>query len=333
MNNLKDLPKVELHSHLDCSLSFDAIQQLNPTVTREEYREKYVAPSKCRSLDHYLQCTLTSVKLLQTHEALEIAVADLFKQLMTDNVIYTEIRFAPLLHTEKGLTPEKVVEVVETACTRYSKETGIESRIILCTLRHFTSVQSMRTVKLVHEFQGTRVAILDLAGSEAGFPLDEHEAAFQYAVKHGIPRIVHTGEALGAHSVWETLKKLKPARIGHGIRSIKDPVLMTYLQEHNIHLEICPTCNVQTDVVSTYPEHPVNQIYQSGVPISISTDTRGITNITLTEEYEKLSDVFGWEPGDFLTCNLNALEAAFLPSDIKNDLVKKLHSGYIEVLP
>ena len=117
-------------------------------------------------------------------------------------------------------------------------------------------------------------------------------------------------------------------RIGQGIRSIEDPALMTYLQGNNIHLEICPTCNVQTDVVAIYPEHPVNQIYQYGVPISINTDTRGITNITLTEEYEKLSNVFGWEPGDFLTCNLNALKAAFLPSDIKNDLVKKLHSCY-----
>jgi adenosine deaminase len=259
---------------------------------------------------------------------LEIAVADLFQQLVAENVIYTEIRYAPLLHTEQGLLLEEVVEIVEAACTYHSKETGIESRLILCTLRHFTAEQSMRTVQLVHEFQGTRVAVLDLAGSEAGFPLDKHEAAFQYAMKYDIPRIAHAGEALGARSVWETLEKLQPARLGHGVRSIEDPRLMTYLRKYNIHLEICPTCNVQTDVVATYPEHPVDQLYNHGIPISINTDTRGITDITLTEEYEKLSTVFGWDANDFLTCNLNALEAAFLPSDIKTDLIQKLRSGY-----
>ncbi len=325
---LQKCPKVELHSHLDCSLSFDSVHQLRPSVTREEYGEKYVAPPKCRSLDHYLQYTRASVRLLQTHEALKTAVVDLFQQLREDHVIYTEIRFAPLLHLEQGLSPEDVVECVENTCSRVSQDTGIESRIILCTLRHFTAEQSMRTMKLVQVFQGTRVVALDLAGSEAGFPLNEHEEAFQYAIAHHTPRIAHAGEACGAQSVWETLETLQPTRIGHGIRSTEDPSLIGYLRKHSIHLEVCPTCNVQTNMVTTYGEHPVDYLYKSGIPLSINTDSRGITNITLTEEYERLSTVFGWGIRNFQKCNFHALEAAFLPSAVKNALMEKLHLEY-----
>lgn len=325
VNNPPDrLPKVELHSHLDCILSLEAVQRLRPGIDAAEYRAVYTAPAKCRDLAHYLQCTIAGVQLLQTAEALEIAVEDLFRQLQDDGVIYSEIRFAPLLHIAQGLSAERVVQIVDTACERRSTETGIEARLILCTLRHFSAAQSRLTAELVDAFRGRRVAALDLAGSEAGFPLDAHEEAFRYARRREIPTIAHAGEACGPESVWETLRRLQPRRIGHGVRSDEDPALVAHLRQTRIHLEVCPSCNVQTGVVETYADHPIDRLRRQGVALGVNTDTRGITAVTLSVEYARLAETFGWGETEFRACNLDALEAAFIPAAVKEKLQARL---------
>jgi adenosine deaminase len=326
--NISLLPKVELHLHLDCSLSFDLVKQLTPQVSLEEYQREFIAPPKCTNLADFLSRAPRSIDLLQTKYALEQSIHDLFRQLARDNVIYAEIRFAPLFHLRQGLTPEHVVEVVEQATEAQVRETGIEARLILCTLRHFTAEQSAITAHLVEHFRGTRVAALDIAGDEAGYPLTAHINAYRYAIQHDLPRTAHAGEARGADSVWETLQQLQPSRIGHGVRSIEDPRLIDYLIEHRIHLEICPTCNVQIDIFPTYADHPINTLYQRGVSLGISTDCRTITNVTLNEEYEKMARVFGWGANDFLQVNLNALEVSFQPPEICQQLKQHLRETY-----
>jgi adenosine deaminase len=143
-------------------------------------------------------------QLMQTEEALELVTEDVFRQLVDDGVIYAEIRFAPLLHNERGMRPERVVSVVERTVDRLSNATDTQAGVILCTLRHFTEAQSMLTARLVKEFHGSRVVALDIAGDEAGFPLDSHIAAYRYAREQGLFRTAHAGEALGPESVWET---------------------------------------------------------------------------------------------------------------------------------
>ena len=265
---------------------------------------------------------------MQTEEALRLVVFDVFEQLQRDNMLYAEIRFAPLLHTEKGLLPEDIVGIVEEATAKASQATGVEARLILCTLRHYSTEQSLQTVKLVERFRGTHVAALDIAGDEALFPIEPHVPAFQYAAYHGIPRTAHAGEAGGAGSVWETLKYLRPFRIGHGVRSIEDPTLIEHLRKEGIHLEVCPTSNVQTNICDTYADHPINRLYDSRLSLGVNTDGRTMGNTTLTQEYEKLHLVFGWGPDHFLQCNLNALRSAFLPEEIKQGLEKRLRAGY-----
>lgn len=265
---------------------------------------------------------------MQTEEGLRLATADLFRQLRDDSVIYAEIRFAPLLHTEKGLHPEKVVEIVEEAASEAAGESGVEARIILCALRHFSREQSLQTAKLVEKFRGSRVVALDLAADEAGFPIDAHIPAFHYAIERDIPRIAHAGEARGPDSVWETLEHFKPSRLGHGVRSIEDPRLINHLKQHNIHLEVCPTCNVQIDIYDTYADHPIHRLYEAGISVGINTDGRTLPRITLAEEYGRLHQFFGWGKEHFLTCNLNALKAAFLPEEVKKRLEKRLKGGY-----
>jgi adenosine deaminase len=322
------LPKVELHLHLDCSLSYDVVTKIDPGITIEEYRLNFIAPSKCTDLADFLQRARQGIRLMQSEYELGLVVEDLFAQLMDDNIIYSEIRFAPLQHTQNGLQAEEVVEIVERATSKAIDDTGINARLILCTLRHFSESQSLETVKLVHRFKGSKVVGFDIAADEAGYPIDNHISAFHYANDNKIPCTAHAGEARGPDSVWETVANFRPSRIGHGVRSIEDLLLIEELKQKEIHLEVCPTCNVQIDVFDTYENHPINKLYDVGVSLSVNTDARTITNINLTREYEKLQDVFGWTKEHFLRCNLAAISSAFAPRSIKSGLARRLESEY-----
>ncbi|MBL0356680.1 MAG: adenosine deaminase [Chitinophagaceae bacterium] len=322
------LPKVELHLHLDCSLSYDVVKKIDPSVTAEAYHHDFIAPVKCLDLVDFLKRAVKGYSLMQTKEALELVVQDVFSQLKVDNTLYAEIRFAPFLHLEKGLTPHEVVETIEAATAAAVKQTGVEARLILCTLRHYTEEQSMATVKLVEQFAGTYVAAFDIAGDEAGCPITNHVAAFNYAREKGIHITAHAGEASGPESVWETLECFKPTRIGHGARSAEDKKLVQHLKEQKIHLEICPSCNVQTSMYDQYNDHPVDTLKKEGVSLNINTDCRTIVDITLNGEYDKLRKNFGWTKQDFYECNANALKAAFIPAELKTALLEKLANGY-----
>jgi adenosine deaminase len=326
--DFKDLPKVELHLHLDCSLSYSAVSRIDPSVTLLEYQQDFNGPAKFTDLEEFFKRAPKGTALMQTAEQLRIVTFDLFEQLQKDNVIYVEILLVPYMHTGQGLLAENVVETVDDAVARASRATGIEARIILSTLRHYSMQQSLATVKLVERFKGSHVSGIDLGAYEAGFPIFAHIAAFQYAAQNEIPRTVHAGEARGADSVWEVLKSLRPSRIGHGVRSIEDPVLIEHLKKERIHLEVCPTSNVQIDLYATYADHPIKAFYDAKLSVGVNTDTRMIANVTLTQEYERLHQAFGWDKPHFLQCNLNALHASFLAEDVKQRLEKRLRAGY-----
>ena len=322
------LKKVELHLHLDCSLSYEVVSTIDPSVTKEAYEQNFIAPDKCINLADFLTRAVTGFALMQTKEQLQLVVFDLFKQLQADNMLYAEIRFAPLLHIEKGLSPYEVVQAIEAATATAVQQTGIEARLILCTLRHYTEAQSMETVELAEQFKNTYVAGFDIAGDEAGFPIDAHVKAYQFAKEKNIPCTAHAGEASGPASVWETLQHFGPTRIGHGVRSYEDTKLVQHLKQHNIHLELCPTCNVQINICDTYKDHPIDTLYKTGVSVNVNTDCRTICNINLNREYKKLHDTFGWTVDDFYATNVNALNVAFISDEVKNSLLRKLKAAY-----
>ncbi len=323
------LPKVELHLHLDCSLSYDVVKQLNPNINLKTYQKEFIAPKKCHNLADYISRAAKGLELMQTPQQLKLVTLALMHQLKADNVIYAEIRFAPLLHLKKGLSANDAVSVVNSAIKQGIAATGVEARLLLCTLRHFSEAQSMETVKLVKKFKNTTVVGLDLAADEAGCAIDNHIKAFKYAKNNGLNCTAHAGEARGADSVWETLKNLSTTRIGHGVRSIEDPELIDYLIKNNIHLEVCPTSNIQTDVFDKIENHCIDKLYKAGVSVGINTDARSVSPITLSSEYKLLSRVFNWNKSYFLKCNLNAIEAAFIPDSIKNNLVEQLTNAYL----
>ncbi|MFN8256173.1 MAG: adenosine deaminase [Bacteroidales bacterium] len=332
MNPFSQFPKVELHLHLDCSLSFEIVKKLNPAISFNTFFNNFVAPQKCLNLADYISRAMQGFRLMQSKESLRLVTLDLFEQLKKDQVIYAEIRFAPLQHIYEGLSAYEVVKSVNEAVVEGIRLTGVEAGIILCTLRHYNESQSLQTIELVKDFKGSKVVGFDLAADEAGFPVDEHIKAFEFAHVNGIDCTAHAGEAKGAESVWETLKKLKPKRIGHGVRSIEDQELLAYLLKENIHLEICPTSNIQVNVFDRIENHPVNQLYKSGISVGINTDARTISAVTLSGEYKKLADSFGWKTEDFMNCNLQALEHAFVSGEKKEFIRQKLVEKYKNLL-
>lgn len=326
---LLSLPKIELHLHLDCSLSYDVVKKLRPQILEKEYHEKFIAPEKCINLSDFLKCAVSGIDLMQTEAELREVVIDLFKQLKKDNVIYAEIRFAPLQHLEKGLIAEEVVEIVADAVRDCINLTRIRAKIILCTLRHYNENQSLQTVTLVERFIGsTNIVGFDIAADEAGYSIEAHRKAFEYAIKKDVPRTAHAGEARGADSVWETLRYFSPQRIGHGVRSVEDKKLIEFLIKNKIHLEICPTCNIQTNVFTEYRDHPIDILYNSGISVGINTDARSLVNVSLTDEYLKLVNIFGWGIKHFYDCNINALSSAFISKSDKEQLESVIHSTY-----
>ena len=328
VKDLKNLPKIELHLHLDCCLSFDVVKKINPEIDIQTFNKNFKASSSCSSVKEYIKCAEFAVDLMQDENSIKLVVEDLFKQLKAENVIYVEIRFAPLLHCRNKLSPSDVVETINNASKKCSEKYGIHYGLILCTLRHFDEMQSMETVRLVEKFKNSGVFALDIAADEAGHSLDNHISAFNYANDSNIKSTAHAGEAKGPESIRETLKRLKVKRVGHGVRCVEDKDLMKHLSNKDIHLEICLTSNTKTATFKSITLHPVDEIFKSNISISLSTDGRTISNIDLTSEYELVMNKFGWDINDIKKTNLDAISHSFTTAEIKKELTKKINSSY-----
>ena len=324
MSKYNKIPKVELHLHLDCSLSFDVVNRINPLIEIDEYKSSFQAKPNSSSLNDYINCADRAIELMQTRENLELVVEDLFKQLKKENVIYAEIRFAPLLHCSQNLDENKVVEIICNKAKIESEKNDINYGLILCTLRHYSKKQSLKTVRLVNQYKNNGVVGFDIAADEAGYPLDNHIEAFNYAKSNGLNITAHAGEAKGPESIWESIKKLHTKRIGHGVRCVEDLELVSYLRENDYHLEISLTSNIKTRTYKTFEEHPLNKIYNSSISISLNTDGRTISNTDLSLEYKIAEEKFGWTIDKIKKCNLEAIKHSFTSSSNKSKLIEKI---------
>jgi adenosine deaminase len=186
----------------------------------------------------------------------------------------------------------------------------------------------METVKLVNEFKNTNVVGFDIAADEAGHPLDNHIDAFKFAFENKIFCTAHAGEALGPESVIETLDKIKPLRIGHGVRSVEDSSLLNKLKNNSIHLELCFTSNIVTKVYDNYMDHPIDILFKKGLSISVNSDGRTISDTDLNQEYEKLKENFNWPNKNFLQCNIDAMKSSFTNQKTKDKIISLLETSY-----
>lgn len=307
-NNLKRMPKVELHLHLDGSIRVSTLEE----YAKKDIKQEVIAPNKCLSLEDYLTRFSLPVQYLQTKENIERACYELNQDLEEENIIYAEVRFSPIKLTESGLSLEEIVETVINAFQKGK----IPVSLILCMMRHDSYDTNLKVIDLAEKFLGRGVVALDLAGDEKKYSTASFESLFSIIHEKEIPFTIHAGEIDDMNSL-KTALYYGAKRLGHGIHAIHYPELINQIKENQILLEICPTSNVQTNSVTDYSHHPIKEIQEKGCLISISTDNRTVSNITLTEEYQKLMNTFHFTIEDFCKWNLDAINHCFLPENEK----------------
>ncbi len=283
---------IDLHVHLDGSLSFEMVRKLAMTQNRKQYTDeelisKMVAPKDCQDLNDYLTKFDYPLSLLQTKEGLELATYELLELQKSQGVLYSEIRFAPQLHLQKGLTQEEVVEAVLNG----QKKSTMNSGIILCCMRGADEKLNYKTVEAASKYQGKGVKLLDLAGAESLFPTKDYKELFHYAQNLKVPYTIHAGEAAGPESIWYALE-FGAKRIGHGVRCTEDKELMRRLAKDQIPLELCPTSNLNTKIFERIEDYPIPKLLDAGIKITINTDNMTVSDTTLANELKLVKDTF-----------------------------------------
>lgn len=315
---IKKIKKIELHLHLDGSISIELASKLSG-LSKQEVKQKMIAKDKCENLSEYLTKFDFPISLMQTKENLKLIAKDLVNRLAAQEVLYAEIRFAPMFHTKEGLTYE---EIIESVLEGLKTNPNIKTNLILCLMRGFPKEDNLKTIAIAEKYLNKGVCAIDLAGAEDKYPLDNYLDLFEIARNKNIPFTIHAGENGSANEVKKAIL-LGATRIGHGIHAIDNEDVLNLIKEQNILLEICPTSNVQTNAVSQYNNHPIQKMYQKNIPVCINTDNTTVSNISITEEYLKLFNHFNFILDDYKHMNINAINASFLSKDEKEALLEK----------
>lgn len=290
------IKKIELHLHLDGSIREETANE----ILGKKCNLK--AKDKCEDLNEYLEKFEIPSIILQTKENLERVAYELALDLKKDNVIYAEIRFAPLKHLNGGLSLDEVITSVLNGLSKVD----IETNLILCMMRNDSFNDNKKVIDLAHKYGFA----IDLAGAEAIYKTKDFKELFKYAKSLNVPFTIHAGEADGYESIKAAID-FGASRLGHGIKIIDYPDLIMEAKEKGITLEVCPTSNVQTNAVNNLKDHPIKKLYDMNVNVCINTDNRTVSNITLEDEYNKLKETFNFTNEDFLKMNLMAIEASF----------------------
>lgn len=326
---LHALPKTDLHCHLDGSMRLKTILEL-----AEQQKVKLIADTEdalakaihkgevCKDLEDYLVAFDVTCSVLQTEEALFRAAYELGVDAAAENVRYIEVRYAPVLHQQRGLKLTAIVDAVLEGLRTAKRETRIKYGVILCGIRHMNPQSSVRLAELCVAYKNRGVVGFDLAGAEANFPAKEHREAFQLILKNNVNCTAHAGEAYGPESIGQALHYLGSHRIGHGVRLREDGDLLNYVNDHRIPLECCPSSNLQTRAVTEMKSHPLKFYFDYGLRVTINTDNRLITDTTVSNEYWVAHKELDLSLEDITTIIISGFKSAFLPFREKQDMLK-----------
>lgn len=324
MKTLKDYALFDIHLHLDGALSSKIIIEVAkhegltlPTYDEKELNKYLMVPKDCKSLNEYLERFDLPNVILQSKYGLEMATNDLLQRLSKQGLKYVEIRMAPQLSTNNGLSQDEVVETLLKVINSSQEVHSIKSNLILCLMRGSTKEKNIETVKTAKKYLGKGVVALDLAGAEALFPNELYKEEFELAKSLGIPFTLHAGEASGYQSV-ESALDMGAVRIGHGIHSLENMDTVARLVQNNIPLEICPTSNMDTKAIKNLNDLRLKEFLKYGVKVTINTDDPTVSNTTLKEEYELLEQM-GLTVEQAKEIALNTLNASFLSEKEKEN--------------
>ncbi|WP_426998580.1 adenosine deaminase [Pseudarthrobacter sp. N5] len=369
--DLKSLPKVSLHDHLDGGLRPATIIELasavghtlpstDPVALGEWFRES----ADSGSLVRYLETFDHTIAVMQTKDGLLRVAKEFVEDLADDGVVYGEVRWAPEQHLQKGLTLDEVVEAVQEgldAGVDAVVESGREIQVgqLITAMRHADRGQEIAELAVRHRNRGA--VGFDIAGAEDGFLPARFKEAFTYLAENNFPVTVHAGEAAGLESIQSALVDGRALRLGHGVRIAEDIMvefgededsdpenpdedniglvtlgdLASWVRDRGIALEICPSSNLQTGAIAAFGEgiesHPLDMLYQLGFNVTINTDNRLMGGVTLTDEFDLLVETFDYDLDDLLELTLNAAEASFLPLEEKEALVEYINDAYADL--
>ena len=339
---LRRAPKVLLHDHLDGGLRPATVVELAadvghelPTADVEELGAWFRRGAERGSLELYLETFAHTVGVMQTRDALVRVAAECAEDLAADGVVYAEVRFAPELHVERGLSLDEVVEAVlegfRAGSARAAADGGrIVVRALLTAMR--TAARSLEIAELAVRHRDDGVVGFDIAGAEAGNPPTRHLDAFQLIQRESFHHTIHAGEAFGLPSIWEALQWCGADRLGHGVRIVDDVQvgpdgtprlgrLAAYVRDRRVPLEMCPTSNVNTGAVASIEEHPIGLLRSLSFRVTVNTDNRLMSDVTLSGEFARLVGAFGYGWGDVEWLTVNAMKSAFAPFDERLTLI------------
>ena len=322
MMMVNDIPKILLHLHLDGAIDIDDafkwVKEDGIKISKKDLLRELQVDEECHNLNDYLKKFDLPCKLLQTCERLEITSYHLFQKLAKLNVVYAEVRFAPLKHLEKGLILDDVVISVINGFNKANVESGIMGGIILSLMRGEEYEKNKNVVDVAKKYLGKGVVGIDLAGAEALYPTKDYVKLFSYAKTLEIPFTIHAGEAAGVESIKAALD-IGAKRIGHGVKVIDDEALMERVIKENILLEVCVTSNYQTEAIKR--RHPIEKLYRKGVKISINTDNDTVSGIDINREYARILQETKMDIEDLIKCNTNSIPFIFADDKTKNKLL------------
>lgn len=323
---IQKMPKIDLHCHLDGSLPIPTakriLKDLGEEWEEDRLRERMGVPDDCPSLAAYLACFDLPIRCLQTGDALEMCARDMALKAAEENTVYLEVRFAPSTQLLKGLSVRTAIEAVERGLQRAREETGIMTGIIVCAMRHLPEETNLAMFRQAREMLGEGVLACDLAGDEASFPMKGFRTLFEEALRLGLPFTLHAGECGSRDNIREAID-LGASRIGHGTAAAGDPVLQKLAADRGIGFEQCPTSNVQTKILRGFEMSPVREFLKAGIPVSVGTDNRTVSRVSLTEEFSKLSALAGLTREEMERIYLSSVSMAFAGDDIKERLFRK----------
>lgn len=313
--DLLNLAKVELHLHLDGSIRVSTVSELL-NLDIDLVSNKMMCNKDTKSLTDYLTKFDLPISILQSSDNLTRVTVELLEDLKKENVIYAEIRFAPMLHTRCGLSYD---EVVNSVIRGINKVSGIKCNLILCCMRNDidnNNINNKKTIEIAKKYYNKGVVALDLAGDEIKYPTYLFKDLFKDV---SIPLTIHAGEASDYHSIYSAIE-MGACRIGHGISAVDNEDLIDMLNDKNILLEVCVQSNIDTGYCSTKINHPINRLINL-VDVSINTDNRTVSNTSLTKEYEDLINLCNFSLDDIKRCNINAINHAFISEEEKRELI------------
>ncbi len=332
---LRQLPKVELHCHLDGSLRIETILELAeqqkvrlPASDPDALRKLLVVGEDCRSLEQYLKAFEITLSVMQDEKSLERIAYELVADAADENIRYLEVRYSPILHTRKGLRLSRIVDAVNDGLSRGEREFGVVTGVIICGMRNINPEVSYQLAELAVAYKNRGVVAFDLAGAETDHPAKNHREAFFLILRNNINCTLHAGESYGPESIHQALHYCGAHRIGHGTRLKEDGDLLNYVNDHRIPLEICLTSNVQTRATKSFGEHPLRFYYDYGLRTTLNTDNRLMSDTTVSKELLRAHTHLGFEMDELIDLIIFGFKSSFLPYRAKVKMLSKVYDEF-----